>query len=327
MLNRDTAASATKKEDAAQVMERGLIGLSAIPHGGIDILRLVRVSAGALCELALDAVSEPSELWQNEIESLWTDIGLDATDRAIAIERQQENRDTVLRPADPGITDREVESGRSLLRSIQIDYGVPSEVLCVPLRAMLTQIVLASAATSPDRAELMLYIEKVTQDALAYEMATQELCDLLIETKIADHDWSIGDAICALAGAAAHRLAIKRAAMHWRWEDSYQTIADVMMREALSLGVPASTGWEFGMAANDSRPNPPTALIQAVETSCIVFLDLVAITAFETQAVVLAKAAGRMLALAATGADPEIEAHIAKPLACHAMAETLRSFV
>ncbi len=327
MLNRDADVLTSRKDDAAQVMERGLIGLSAIPHGGIDILRLVRVASGALCELALDAVSEPSELWQSEIEALWEDVGLDATDRAIAMERAHENIDSILRPADPGITDREVESGRSLLRGIQMDYGVPSEVLCRPLRALMTQVVLASAATSPDRAALMLYIETVTQDALAYELATQELCDLLIETKIAEHDWSIGDAICALAGAAAHRLAIKRAAMNWRWEDSYQTIADVMMREALSLGVPASTGWEFGMAANDCRPNPPTALIHSVETSCIVFLDLIAITAFETQAVVLAKAAGRMLALAATGADPEIEAHIAKPLACHAMAETLRSFM
>lgn len=320
-LTDKTLTQAYAAPDTIQLLERGLLSLAAIPHGGIDVMRLIRVASGVLCELSLDAIEDPAELWQSEIEKLWDDVGLDAAERESIIESYNPSL------YDPSKTDREMESGRLLIRSIQMTHGTASEVFVPALRGFLAQIVLSAGKTKIERAELMLHVEIATRDSLSYEIATQELCDLLIETKIAQHAWSLGDAICALAGAAAQRLAIRRAAMNWRWEDSYQTIADVMMREAVSLGVPAATGWEFGMAANDCRPNPPAALIQAVETSCIVFLDLIAITDFETQAVVLAKSAGRMLALAATGDRPELEAHIAKPLACHAVAETLRSFV
>ncbi len=312
---------------AAQAMEKGLLRMSAIPHGGIDMLRLVRVSAGALCEIALDCVEDPAEFMQHALQDMWLQTGLDETDRALAQDRREDGRDPLYSMTDPRLVDREVETGRLLIRTIQMDHGSPSETLYEPLIEFLSYIVLSATATSVDRAAMALFIEKLSQEALAYELATQELCDLLIETKIAEHDWSLGDAICALAGSAAQRLAIKRAGRGWNWETAYQTIADVMMREALSLGIPPSAGWEFGMAANDSRPNPPIALIRAVESSCMVFLDLIGISSYETQAVVLAKAAGRMLALAASGEEPEIEAHIAKPLACHAMAETLRSFM
>jgi hypothetical protein len=312
---------------AAQAMEKGLLRMAAIPHGGIDMLRLVRITAGALCEVSLDSVEDPAEFMQQALQMLWHEACLDGTDRALAQERQEDGKDQIYNMNDPRLVDREVETGRLLVRTIQMDYGAPSETLYTPLIQFAAHVILSATATSVDRSAMALFIEKLAQEALAYELATQELCDLLIETKIADHDWSLGDAICALAGSAAQRLAIKRAGRGWNWETAYQTIADVMMREALSLGVPPSAGWEFGMAANDSRPNPPIALIRAVESSCMVFLDLIGISAYETQSVVLAKAAGRMLALAATGEEPEIEAHIAKPLACHAMAETLRSFM
>lgn len=309
------------------MLERGLIGLSAVPRGGIDMLRLAQISAGALCELSMDCMDDPSEFWVAQMNRLWKAVGLDATDRDLALERMKDGETKLFSFSDPRTLDREVESGRMLLRSIHIESGVSSENITDPLHEFMVMYLMSSTRTSHDRSNLCLFIEDTAQKALAYEMATQELCDLLIETKLVSHGWSLGDAICALAGAAAQRLAIKRASKNWSWECEYQVIADVMMREALSLGVPSTSSWEFGMAANDSRPNPPIALIKAVESSCLVFLDLINITDFETQSIVLAKAAGRMLALAATGEDPEIEAHIAKPLACHAMAETLRSFI
>ncbi len=309
------------------MIERGLIGLSAVPRGGVDMLRLAQISAGALCELAMDAVDDPSEFWVAQVDALWKAVGLDATDRDLAIDRMESGETKLFNFSDPRTLDREVESGRMLLRNVHIDSRVASENLIRPLQEFIVMFVMSSTRTTHDRSNLCLFIENTAQKALAYEMATQELCDLLIETKLVAHNWSLGDAICALAGAAAQRLAVKRASKNWSWECEYQIIADVMMREALSLGVPSTSSWEFGMAANDSRPNPPIALIKAVESSCLVFLDLINITDFETQSIVLAKAAGRMLALASVGDDPEIEAHIAKPLACHAMAETLRSFI
>ncbi len=309
------------------MIERGLIGLSAVPRGGIDMLRLAQISAGAVCELSMDCVEDPSEFWVSQMNNLWKTVGLDTTDRDLAIDRMEAGETKLFDFLDPRTLDREVESGRMLLRNIHIESRVASEYIIAPLHDFMVMFVMSATRTTHDRSNLCLFIENTAQKALAYELATQELCDLLIETKLVAHGWSLGDAICALAGAAAQRLAIKRASKNWSWECEYQVIADVMMREALSLGVPSTSSWEFGMAANDSRPNPPIALIKAVEGSCLVFLDLINIIDFETQSIVLAKAAGRMLALASTGDDPEIEAHIAKPLACHAMAETLRSFI
>jgi hypothetical protein len=71
--------------------------------------------------------------------------------------------------------------------------------------------------------------------------------------------------------------------------------------------------------------NAPLDLIFAIEPYCQTFFDTIGMRNQYEQSVSCAKAAGRMLAVAAGGEIPEMEPAIAKPLAMAAITETYKS--
>ena len=97
------------------------------------------------------------------------------------------------------------------------------------------------------------------------------------------------------------------------------------MPSSSSFGVPAGSDWRFGLAANDSPPSAPFDLIFNLWPACRDFFRAINLEALDDQAVACAKAAGRMLAVAAGGAAPGLEPVIAKPLAMAALTETYRA--
>jgi hypothetical protein len=107
--------------------------------------------------------------------------------------------------------------------------------------------------------------------------------------------------------------------------DYLDQIAYVMTQEAIRLGIPAGSDWRFGLAANDAPVNAPVELIYGLEPYCRNFFRALNLGTLSDQAVGCAKAAGRMIAVAAGGELPEIEPVIAKPLAMAAMTETYKS--
>ena len=100
----------------------------------------------------------------------------------------------------------------------------------------------------------------------------------------------------------------------------------VMTQEAARLGVPAGSDWRLGLAANDCPLNPPVELLNGIEPYCQLFFSAIPMPDLKEQAVACAKAAGRMLAVAAVGDSPEITPVIAKPLAMAAITETYKTF-
>ncbi|MBU0859765.1 MAG: hypothetical protein KJ667_07490, partial [Alphaproteobacteria bacterium] len=99
----------------------------------------------------------------------------------------------------------------------------------------------------------------------------------------------------------------------------------VMTQEAVRLGIPAGTDWRFGLAANDCPTSAPYDLLDSLEPDCDEFLAIIGLDDKVDRAVACAKAAGRMLAVAAGGEAPEIEPVIAKPLAMAAITETYKT--
>ena len=97
-----------------------------------------------------------------------------------------------------------------------------------------------------------------------------------------------------------------------------------MTQEAVRYGVPAGSDWRFGLAANDMPINAPVDLIRAMEPQCLRFFRVIELMGSYDQSVACAKAAGRMIAIAAGGELPEIEPAIAKPLAMAAITETYK---
>ena len=166
---------------------------------------------------------------------------------------------------------------------------------------------------------------------MAYEISAQELCDVVIEKKVAFEGWSLGDCIASLSAVAGRRLALSLNSdtcylfRGCELPEALDQVVYVMTQEAVRLGVPAGTDWRFGLAANDVPVNAPMDLILGIEPYCQSFFDALKVNNQFVQSVACAKAAGRMLAVAAGGELPEIEPAIAKPLAMAAITETYKS--
>lgn len=182
------------------------------------------------------------------------------------------------------------------------------------------------------RAESFRLLVECTYRAMSFELAAQELCDVVIEKRIGIDGWNMADSISGLAGLAGRKLSMSHNGRNqccWfrgaNLPDLLDQTAYVMTQEAVRLGIPTGTDWRFGLPANDTPANAPTLLVSSVENVCEGFFRCVEIYDYHDQAVCYAKAAGRMLAVACGGERPDIEPAIAKPLAMAALTETYKS--
>ncbi len=233
----------------------------------------------------------------------------------------------------PHILDLNSERGRELARHT-IENWHDCEFAYVDFILFLVQNFITSWEDEgiPREESFRLLIEGALR-CMAFEVAAQELCDLVIERKIGFEGWSLADGISALSAVAGQRLAhalgiVPGAQVNFGAQDFPQhldNVVYVMTQEAVRLGIPAGSDWRLGLAANDCPADAPEHLIESVSPMCLSFFKVLNMDSAEDQAVSLAKAAGRMLAVAAGGDLPEMAPEIAKPLAMAAMTETYKS--
>ena len=182
------------------------------------------------------------------------------------------------------------------------------------------------------RAESFRLLIEGTYRAMAYELAAQELCDVVIEKRIGIDGWNMADSISGLAGLSGRKLSLSHDGRNqccWfrgsDLPDLLDQTAYVMTQEAVRLGIPTGTDWRFGLPANDTPANAPTLLVSSVDMICEGFFQATNMRDYHDQAVATAKAAGRMLAVACGGNRPELEPAIAKPLAMAALTESYKN--
>jgi hypothetical protein len=225
--------------------------------------------------------------------------------------------------------DSETEQGRTMARSLFEDWLNCAYEFHDLVVFITHNVIVRMECEGHPRTELLrLYIE-LTNRCMAYELAAQELCDIAIEEKVMNEGWSLCESVSGLAAASGQCLALSQNACQLfaapSLPDNLDQVACVMTQEAVRLGVPAGTDWRFGLAANDHPCTAPYELIYSLEASVQSFFRVLGLNNYMDQSVALAKAAGRMLALAAGGESPEIEPVIAKPLAMAAMTDTYRT--
>ena len=230
------------------------------------------------------------------------------------------------------IIDFDTEQGRALAREYFEEWLDCPYEFHEMLLFLIQQTFMRWEAQGQPRAESFRLLVEGTHLAMAYELAAQELCDAVIETKIGVNGWSLADSVNGMAGMAGRKLAAshdgKNQCCWFRGTDLPDFLdqtAYVMTQEAVRLGLCTGPEWRFGLPANDVPSNPPTMLIQGMETICRGFFQAINMADPADQAVACAKAAGRMLAVAAGGRTPEMEPAIAKPLAMCALTESYKS--
>lgn len=309
----------TNKPDMGARLYTGLIALATDPEKGTDAMKLIQHMAGVLVETYL-VFDQPDEAMEVSLRQLSDMLGTAPQTGALHAQ--------ALPPAH--ILDMETERGRHAARNFFEEWLDCAFEFHSLILVIVHNILVSWEADGQPRAESLRLLVECTQKCMAFEYAAQELCDVVIDQKVAASSWSLADCIASLSAVSGRRLALSQnnSCMLFRGAnlpDNLDKIVFVMTQEAVRLGVPAGSDWRFGLAANDVPVNAPLELIYGIEPFCLGFFEAMRIRNQYEQAVCCAKAAGRMLAVAAGGEIPELEPAIAKPLAMAAITETYKS--
>ncbi|MCB1721563.1 MAG: hypothetical protein H6860_04420 [Rhodospirillales bacterium] len=310
----------TNKPDMGARLYSGLIRMATDPSRGTDGMKLIQHIAGVLVETYL-VFDEPDKAMEASLQELSGMMGCRPAAGALG--------QGVLPPAN--IIDLETEKGRAAARAFFEEWLDCAFEFHKLMLVIVHNILISWEAEGLPRAESLRLLIECVHKAMGFELAAQELCDVVIDRKVASEGWGLGDCIASLSAVAGRRLALSLntdACMIFRGcnlPDNLDHVVFVMTQEAVRLGVPAGTDWRFGLAANDVPVNAPLDLIFGIEPYCQSFFNAINMNCQYDQSVSCAKAAGRMLAVAAGGEVPEMEPAIAKPLAMAAMTETYKS--
>ncbi|MGB0720494.1 MAG: hypothetical protein ACPGRX_08470 [Bdellovibrionales bacterium] len=310
----------TNKPDMGLRLYNDLIALAPNDDRGVDCLAAVQHMAGVLVETYL-VFEKPDEAMMAGLTKLAQILGEDLPENALFHDNLP----------SANIVDFETERGRAAARAFFEDWLDCAYEFHDLISLVIHNVIIAWENHGQPRGETLSLIQTCVAQAMMFEIAAQELCDIVIERKVAHENWGLAECIASLSAVAGRRLALSLNADYceiFRGIDvpeSLDKIAHIMTQEAVRLGVPAGTDWRFGLAANDVPVNAPIDLIFGIEPYCQTFFDALNVNNQYVQAICCAKAAGRMVAVAAGGEIPEIEPAIAKPLAMAAMTETYKS--
>lgn len=309
------------KADVALRIHTSIQAMAEEPEMGTDAMKVLMLYSGMLVECAF--------LFDN---------CEDALEGAFArlsdlLECRPYGGDLGGKALPPGaIIDFDSEQGRSLAREFFEDWDDCAYEFQDMVLFLIQQSLARWEMFGMAREESLRLLVEATYKSMAFELAAQELCDAVIEQKIGASHWKLADSVAALAGTSGYKLAQSHEGRNqccWfrgpDLPDLLDQTAYVMTQEAIRHGLCASTDWRFGLPANDTPANPPSALIREMEPVCAGFFKAIEMFDLNDQAVACAKAAGRMLAIAAGGKKPELEPAIAKPLAMAAITESYKS--
>lgn len=310
----------TNKPEMGARLYKDLIALSQDEARGIDAMRAIQHMAGVLVETYL-VFEKPDEAMMAGLTKLAYLMECEPLAGAIAPHS--------IPPAN--IVDTETEAGRAAARAFFEDWLDCAYEFHDLMITIFHNVIVSWEEDGLPREEAFRLLTECTYRAMVFEIAAQELCDVVIERKVAGESWGLAECIASLSAVSGRRLAISLTAEVCEifkgnnLPENLDKIVHVMTAEAVRLGVPAGSDWRFGLAANDTPVNAPIELIFGIEPYCEAFFDTLGIENDYIQAVCCAKAAGRMIAVASGGEVPEIEPAIAKPLAMAAMTETYKS--
>ena len=233
--------------------------------------------------------------------------------------------------AHPCELDCQSEQGRLLAREVFEDWLDCGYEFQRFIRAFTVQAILVWEEEDLSRIALYDYLYHSAVRSMAFEIAAQELCDVVIDELIGGWGWTVLDSVAGLAAVAGHKLALsldRNGCEFFRGADlpwHLDRIVHVMTQEAVRYGTPAGSDWRFGLAANDVPPNPPWEILCGVEPYTDQLLGCLPLSDLGDYSTACAKAAGRMIAVAAGGEAPEFEPNIVKPLAMAALSESYKS--
>lgn len=301
-------------------MYASFVSLASDPSRGTDTMKVIQHIAGVMVESCL-VFDEPDEVLYANFQRLCRLLQCKPAEGVLS--------PYALPPSH--IIDFETERGRHAARAFFEECLDCSFEFHSLLIVVIHNVIVGWEADGQPRAESVRLLMECAQRCMAFEIAAQELCDIVIEEKISADGWSLAECVASLSAVAGRRLALSLNAdtcFIFRGSDlpeNLEQVVHVMTQEAVRLGVPPGSNWRLGLPANDTPVDAPHDLIEAIDPFCRSFFKIIKLNSLYDQAVSCAKAAGRMLAVASGGEMPGMEPAIAKPLAMAAITETYKS--
>ncbi len=310
----------TNKPEMGARLYSSIIELASEPERGTDSMQVIQHLAGVLVETYL-VFDCPDQAMEASFQKLSDLLGCEPMAGDLS--------PSALPPAH--IIDFETERGRHAARGLFEEWMDCVFEFHDLILVIVHNIIVSWEDDGQGRAETFRLLIESVMCCMAFEIAAQELCDIVIEKKVSRDGWCLADCVSALSAVAGRRLALTLdmdscmifdgAAI----PENLDKVVYVMTQEAIRLGVPAGSDWRLGLAANDVPVSAPLDLIYGTEPYCESFFKAINLNGSYEQAICCAKAAGRMVAVASGGALPEMEPVIAKPLAMAAITETYKS--
>ncbi len=338
--------------------------------GYVDIQKLLIMLAGVLAEGLMDYEDPFAELTNFDRKLRRSSAPLSHPDET-ARHGRVDDWAPVVSILD---LDRYLELGRSLAR-LYVDDSEESSCILKNAIAHLLETSLSMWADDEITGTLQhAFFIKSVHYALSFEIVAHSFCDRIIDLKISQEKWSLGDCIMAMSGlsgryyafaalkeedemdeeqAAASALFAQGGASpaHSAYQaarpddddddlgmaygffgggskpfSSAHSILRIMVGEAVRMGVPEGAGVFSGLAANDTEHRTCPHLIYSLEPSFAVLAERHGLHDYAVKAVAVSKAAGRMIAVASSGKEPEMEHIVARPIALSSFIGSFRHF-
>lgn len=296
-------------------LHKQIAGLCQDERGYHDNARLVRLYAGAIAECLLDY-----EDWKEGLDEYF---GIrkslsESMDTHQWLDHHYAVRSFVL--------DKDLELGRSVVRAYLDDMPETSFLMLRNIRASLLSMI-------PRDNEFWSRIYDMTMVCLVTEQFLHTLCDQMIDICIGGEGWTLGDCIQSLAALSGkyHAKVIEVQDMGVSEpaviEHDFDYMINTMMNEAMRLGMPESAGLFTMMAANDIQPYVPFGKAESVNTIAEAIFKVFSVFDPDLRSMMVAKATGRMMAVAAAGEEPDMDVCVVTPLALSSLQGSYISFL
>jgi hypothetical protein len=277
--------------------------------------RLIRLYAGALAECLLNY-----EDWKEALDSYFNMCkplhdGLEAT--------QWADEDYAVRSF---VLDKDLELGRAIVRLYLDETPETSFLMLRNIRASLLSLI------GNDQA-FWDKLYDITLTCLTGEQLLHHLCDHVIEICIGTEGWTLGDCVQSMAALSGryhakvievYNLGLSRPAVI---DHDFDFMMKTMMNEAMRLGMPEHAGIYTMLAANDTQPYIPHHKANGIDVIAKPLFTVMGIVDPDLKSMLIAKATGRMMAVAAAGDDPDMDACVVTPLALSCLQGSYNSFL
>ncbi len=302
--------------ESAGSLHKKIASLCQDDKGFHDNSRLVRLYAGAIAECLLDY-----DDWKEGLDNYF------AMEKTIAEgldTAQWQANDYAIRSF---ILDKDMELGRSVVRAYLDDLPETSFLMLRNIRASLLSMIPQKQTDFWNR----LY--DMTLVALVSEQFLHHICDQVIDICIGGEGWTLGDCVQSMAALSGkyhakvieiYNLGVSKKAVI---EHDFDYMINTMMNEAMRLGMPDTAGLYTMLAANDVQPFIPYAKADAINIIADPIFKIFHILDSDLRSMMLAKATGRMMAVAAAGERPDMDVCVVTPLALSSMQGSYISFL